>query len=125
MTLVNTLGSYGITIGMVQMTVVGAIVVYIIGTYWKVLLTGIGIIAIAAILLYSESSGNKPTSPVVEPTVITPISPTVVEPVPIQSVPTPTPMSKVTPTVPDAFMEDCMKEAEYTKEECEKIWTNP
>jgi hypothetical protein len=117
MTLLNTLQTSGITLGMVQMTIIAGIVVYIIGTYWKVLLTGAGIITIAVILLYSESNGNKPSTSTVVVERTTTNAPVV------ESVPPPT--LKVMPTVPDAFMEDCMKDAEYTKEECEKIWTNP
>jgi hypothetical protein len=133
MTLVNTFASYGITLGMVQMAIIAGIVVYIIGTYWKVLLTGAGIITIAIILLYSESNGNKPTemqSTEVKPTEVNNI-PVVTEssnaPVLVESpnAPEPVPTPKVMPKVPDAFMEDCMKEAEYTKDECQKIWTNP
>jgi hypothetical protein len=120
MTLVNTVASYGITLGMVQMTIIAGIVVYIIGTYWKVLLTGAGIITIAVILLYSESNGNKPTEVNNTPTTVETTSN-----VPVEVLPTPVSPPKVIPTVPDAFMEDCMKDAEYTKEECEKIWTNP
>ena len=120
MTLVNTFASYGLTLGMVQMAIITGIVVFIIGKYWKVILTGAGIITVAIILLYSESNGNKPTevnnTPTVESTTIN---------APVEVLPTPVPTLKVIPTVPDAFMEDCMKDAEYTKEECEKIWTNP
>jgi len=120
MTLLNTLQSSGITIGMVQLAIIAGIVVYIIGTYWKVLLTGAGIITIAIILLYSESNGNKPTEVNNTPTTVETTSN-----VPVEVLPTPVSPPKVISTVPDAFMEDCMKDAEYTKEECEKIWTNP
>jgi hypothetical protein len=117
MTLVNTLQSSGITLGMVQLAIIAGIVVYIIGTYWKVLLTGAAVILVAVILLYPDSNSKDPV--VESPPVINnqPVVPPVVNPT------NPTIESKSS-NAPIAFMNDCMKDAEYTKEECESLWRN-
>ena len=101
MTVVNTLQSQGITLSMVQLAILGVIVVYIIGMYWKILVTGAAVIGVAMVMLHSENTTPIPTAnanpPIVEPT---------------------TNYNKP----PKDFMEDCTKGAEYSKEECEKIW---
>jgi len=113
MTLLNTIQSSGITIGMVQLAIIAGIVVYIIGTYWKVLLTGAAVILAAVILLYSD--GKEPGSSIGVESRSSQSTPSSVLPS----------IKPIIQSAPDAFIDDCMKDAEYTKEECEKIWTNP
>lgn len=100
MTLVNTLQSQGITLSMVQLAILGVIAVYIIGMYWKVLLTGAAVITVAIVLLHSEHT----------------------TPVPVANAIANTPEVIDHNKPPSDFMEDCIKGAEYSKEECEKIW---
>jgi hypothetical protein len=105
MTLVTTLQSQGITLSMVQLAILGVIVVYIIGMYWKILLTGAAVISVAIVMLHSENTTPIPTA-----TANASKAPAIVEPTINHNKP------------PKDFMEDCTKGAEYSKEQCEKIW---
>jgi len=100
MTVVNTLQSQGITLSMVQLAILGVIVIYIIGMYWKILVTGAAVIGVAMVMLHSENTTPIPTANAI----ITP-EPTINHNKP-----------------PTDFMEDCTKGAEYSKDQCEKIW---
>jgi len=113
MTVVNTLQSQGITLSMVQLAILGVIVVYIIGMYWKILVTGAAVIGVAMVMLHSENTTPIPTASAnanananasKTPAIITP-EPTINHNKP-----------------PTDFMEDCTKGAEYSKDQCEKIW---
>jgi hypothetical protein len=105
MTVVNTLQSQGITLSMVQLAILGVIVVYIIGMYWKILVTGAAVIGVAMVMLHSENTTPIPTANASKtPAIITP-EPTINHNKP-----------------PTDFMEDCIKGAEYSKDQCEKIW---
>lgn len=113
MTLVNTLQSQGITLSMIQLAILGVIAVYIIGTFWKILVTGAAVIGVAIVMLHSENTTPVPNANATAPVAVSP----------------PTPISPP-PTVdynkaPKDFMEDCTKGAEYSKSECEKIWKGP
>lgn len=116
MTLVNTLQSQGITLSMIQLVILGVIAIYIIGTYWKILITGAAVVTVAIVLLHSEN-----TTPL--PSVAMNATPA--------SLPTPTPMPISPPPVvdynkaPKDFIDDCTKGAEYSKAECQKIWKGP
>ena len=110
MTLVNTLQSQGITLSMIQLAILGVIAIYIIGTYWKILITGAALVTVAIVLLHSENTTPIPS-------------------VAMNATPTPTPISPP-PVIdynkaPKDFMEDCTKGAEYSKAECQKIWKGP
>jgi hypothetical protein len=103
MTVVNTLQSQGITLSMVQLAILGVIVIYIIGMFWKILLTGAAVIGIAMVMLHSENTTPIPTANASK-------APAIVEPTTNHNKP------------PTDFMEDCTKGAEYSKDQCEKIW---
>jgi hypothetical protein len=104
MTVVNTLQSQGITLSMVQLAILGVIVVYIIGMFWKILLTGAAVISVAVVMLHSENTTPIPTANA------NASPPAIVEPTINHNKP------------PTDFMEDCTKGAEYSKDQCEKIW---
>jgi hypothetical protein len=102
MTVVNTLQSQGITLSMVQLAILGVIVVYIIGMYWKILVTGAAVIGVAMVMLHSENTTPIPAANANPPAIV---EPTINHNKP-----------------PTDFMEDCTKGAEYSKDQCEKIW---
>jgi len=104
MTVVNTLQSQGITLSMVQLAILGVIVIYIIGMFWKILVTGAAVIGIAMVMLHSENTTPLPTANA------NASPPAIVEPTTNHNKP------------PTDFMEDCTKGAEYSKDQCEKIW---
>jgi hypothetical protein len=105
MTVVNTLQSQGITLSMVQLAILGVIVIYIIGMFWKILLTGAAVIGVAMVMLHSENTTPLPTA-----NANASKAPAIVEPTINHNKP------------PTDFMEDCTKGAEYSKDQCEKIW---
>jgi len=106
MTLVNTLQSQGITLSMIQLAILGVIAVYIIGMYWKILVTGAAVLTVAVVLLHSEKSSPLPSVNAIENSV--------------SKVPTVPSESKI----PKDFIADCVKGAEFSRAECEKIWSN-
>ena len=117
MTLVNTLQSQGITLSMIQLAILGVIAVYIIGTYWKILITGAAVLTVAIVMLHSENTTPLPTANATANANAP--APVAVSP-PISPPPT-VDYNKA----PKDFMEDCTKGAEYSKSECEKIWKGP
>jgi len=103
MTLVNTLQSQGITLSMIQLAILGVIAVYIIGMYWKILVTGAAVLTVAVVLLHSEKSSPVGNVNAIE---------NQVPKVPSES------------KIPKDFIADCVKGAEFSRAECEKIWSN-
>lgn len=101
MTLVNTLQSQGITLSMIQLAILGVIAVYIIGMYWKILVTGAAVLTVAIVLLHSENSNPVGNANASANAISAPVM-----------------------RVPKDFIADCVKGAEYTRTECEKIWSN-
>ena len=97
MTLVNTLQSQGITLSMIQLAILGVIAVYIIGMYWKILVTGAAVLTVAIVLLHSDRNSPLPSVNAIENSV---------------------------PKIPKDFIADCIKGAEFSRAECEKIWSN-
>jgi hypothetical protein len=110
MTLVNTLQSQGITLSMIQLAILGVVAVYIIGMYWKILVTGAAVLTVAIVLLHSDRNSPLPSA---NADIVVPQS----------KVPTVPSESKI-PTVPKDFIADCVKGAEFSRAECEKIWSN-
>ena len=104
MTLVNTLQSQGITLSMIQLAILGVIAVYISGMYWKILVTGAAVLTVAIVLLHSDRNSPLPSVNAIENSVENKVS-------------------KV-PKVPKDFIADCVKGAEFSRAECEKIWSN-
>jgi hypothetical protein len=82
---------------MIQLAILGVIAVYIIGMYWKILVTGAAVLTVAIVLLHSDRNSPLPSVNAIENSV-----------------------SKI----PKDFIADCVKGAEFSKAECEKIWSN-
>ena len=101
MTLVNTLQSQGITLSMIQLAILGVIAVYIIGMYWKILVTGAAVLTVAIVLLHSEKNSPVGNVNAIENSVENKVS-----------------------KIPKDFIADCIKGAEFSRAECEKIWSN-
>jgi hypothetical protein len=106
MTLVNTLQSQGITLSMIQLAILGVVAVYIIGMYWKILVTGAAVLTVAIVLLHSEKSSPVGSANALD------VPNAVVNNIPSES------------KIPKDFIADCVKGAEFSKAECEKIWSN-
>ncbi len=113
MTLVNTLQSQGITLSMIQLAILGVIAIYIIGTYWKILITGAAVVTVAIVLLHSENTTPLPSVNATPASLPTPVIESVKPPVVDYN------------KAPKDFIDDCTKGAEYSKAECQKIWKGP
>jgi hypothetical protein len=113
MTLVNTLQSQGITLSMIQLAILGVIAVYIIGTYWKILITGAAVVTVAIVLLHSENTTPLPSVNATPASLPTPVTESVKPPAVNYN------------KAPKDFIDDCTKGAEYSKTECQKLWQGP
>jgi hypothetical protein len=84
---------------MIQLAILGVIAIYIIGMYWKILVTGAAVLTVAIVLLHSEKNSPLPSANALD-------------------------VPNAVVKVPKDFIADCIKGAEFSRAECEKIWSN-
>jgi hypothetical protein len=95
---ITALSSVGITHSMMILGVLFVAVAVVLGMYWHIILPGAMLLAVAVLF----------------------VSPDTTEPVAKVS----TPMVEKVVTEKDQYMEDCIEVAEYSKKQCEKLWSN-
>jgi hypothetical protein len=106
--ILDTLAQYGFSVTMVQMAIIAAVVIVIVGMFWRIIFAGVIIVSIISI--FSTGVSNTPN---VNTAVATPVPPALVSE--INSAP-------VMPSKEEQFMQDCQDKAEYSLEVCKKIW---
>jgi hypothetical protein len=96
MELLNNLASVGLTTKVLQFIIVGGILAFIVGVFWRIIVIGAGIIACLFIFLApSQSATIASNNEVINPADVAPIE----------------------------FVEDCLKYNEgATKISCQKMW---
>lgn len=96
MELLNNLASVGITTKVLQFIIVGGILAFIVGVFWRIIVIGAGIAFCAMILFSGNAVSNSATNTeVVHPADVAPAE----------------------------FIEDCIRYNDgATKESCQKMW---
>lgn len=96
---ITALSSVGITHSMMILGVLFVAVAVVVGMYWHIILPGAMLLGVAVLFVSPDASQ------------------------PVAKVETPVSVEKVV-TEKDQYMEDCVEVAEYTKKQCEKLWSN-
>lgn len=96
---ITALSSVGITHSMLILGVLFVAVAVVVGMYWHIILPGAMLLGVAVLFVSPDASQ------------------------PVAKVETPVSVEKVV-TEKDQYMEDCVEVAEYTKKQCEKLWSN-
>jgi hypothetical protein len=107
--ILDTLAQYGFSASMVQIAIIAAVVIAIIGMFWRIIFAGVVIVSIISVFC----AGVSNTPNVSNSNAATVPSAIVSEPV-----------APVTPSKKDEFMQDCQDKAEFTLEICQKIWNS-
>lgn len=96
---ITALSSVGITHSMMILGVLFVAVAVVLGMYWHIILPGAMLLGVAVLFVSPDTTQ------------------------PVAKVETPEIVEKVV-TEKDQYMEDCIEVAEYTKKQCEKLWSN-
>lgn len=114
--ILDTLAQYGFSLPMIQIAIIAAVVIAIIGMFWRIIFAGVVIVSIISVFC----TGVSNTPNVSNSNAATVPSAIVSEPVAIVT-PITTP---VTTSKKDEFMQDCQDKAEFALEICQKIWNS-
>jgi len=107
----DTLAQYGFSVPMVQMAIIAAVVVVIVGIFWRVIFAGVVIVSIISIFCAGVSNTPNVTNTNQASTTPAIISESIAQPV-----------APVTPSKEELFLQDCQEKAEFPIEVCKKIW---
>jgi hypothetical protein len=97
---ITALSSVGITHSMMILGVMFVAIAVVLGMYWHIILPGAMLLGVA--VLFVSPDGTQP----------------------VAKLETPAPVVEKVVTEKDQYMEDCIEVAEYTKKQCEKLWSN-
>jgi hypothetical protein len=109
--ILDTLAQYGFSVTMVQMAIIAAVVIAIVGMFWRIIFAGVIIVSIISI--FSSGVSNTPS---VNTAVATPVPPALVSEI------NSAPVMPIVPSKEEQFMQDCQDKADYSLEVCKKIW---
>jgi len=120
MELFDNLASIGLTAKILQFIIIGGIVVFLIGMFWRFIAVGIGIVFCVAVFAMPSKS-DKPVETVVETKTVVPQE-YKIEPMPLEP-----PVVEVKPetkeqTDQSMFLEDCNLHSGYTPAQCSALW---
>ena len=104
----DSLAHFGLTIGVLQVLVVGGVILVIVGTFWHYILAGCVVLFSLYVLCANVSPPTKVEQPIAS---IKPIVPTV-------------PIETEKQRWHRQFIEDCTTIAENSSETCENIWND-
>jgi hypothetical protein len=108
--ILDTLAQYGFSATMVQMAIIAAVVIAIIGMFWRIIFAGVVIVSIISVfctgVFNTPNVSNSNAATVVPSAIIS------------------EPVAPVTPSKKDEFMQDCQDKAEFALEICQKIWNS-
>ena len=102
----NTLTHYGLSVSVLQAVIIGGVILVVIGTYWKLILSGFLVLFSFMILVNTDATVATVQEPIVQEASV----------------------SKPAETEKQRwhrqFLEDCTSVAENSKETCENIWND-
>jgi len=107
--ILDTLAQYGFSLPMIQIAIIAAVVIAIIGMFWRIIFAGVVIVSIISVFCTGVSN---------TPNVSNSNAATVPSAIVSESV------APVTPSKKDEFMQDCQDKAEFPLEICQKIWNS-
>jgi len=112
MQLFDNLAAVGLTTDVLQIVIISAIVIFLVGMYWRYIIIGVGLVFCVAVFAMPSKKVDKPTEVAVAPIVI--------EEPKLQEV-KPQPEPKMPPDQ-EMFMEDCKLYGGLSQSECNALW---
>jgi hypothetical protein len=111
MELFDTLASVGLTTRVLQIIIISAIAIVLLGIFWQYILVGAGLL----FCVYVFAMPSPKTVEVVK-----------VETPEVRQVEPPPPVAEVKPNKPqtdeEMFIEDCQLQTKYTQAQCKALW---
>ena len=115
MELFDTLASVGLTTRVLQIIIVSAIAIVLLGIFWQYIVVGAG-------LLFCVYVFAMPSPKTIEVTKVE----TKVELPEVKQIEPPPPVAEVKPSKPqtdeEMFIEDCQSQTKYTQAQCKALW---
>ena len=112
MQLFDNLAAVGLTTDVLQIVIISAIVIFLVGMFWRYIIIGVGLVFCVAVFAMPSKKVDKPTEVAVAPIVIEEPKLQEVKP---QSEP------KMPPDQ-EMFMEDCKLYGGLSQSECTALW---
>jgi cell division protein FtsW (lipid II flippase) len=112
MQLFDNLAAVGLTTNILQIVIISAIVIFLVGMFWRYIVVGVGVVFCIAVFAMPAKKDDKPTEVAVAPIVI--------EEPKLQEV-KPQPEPKMPPDQ-EMFMEDCKLYGGLSQSECNALW---
>jgi cell division protein FtsW (lipid II flippase) len=122
MQLFDNLAAVGLTTSVLQIVIISAIVIFIVGMYWRYIVVGVGVVFCVAVFAMPSKKDDKP----IEVVMVTPPSNNKEEPKWEEIKPQP-PVVEVKPEPKvksdhELFMEDCKVYGGLTQSQCNALW---
>jgi cell division protein FtsW (lipid II flippase) len=122
MQLFDNLAAVGLTTSVLQIVIISAIVIFIVGMYWRYIVVGVGVVFCVAVFAMPSKKDDKP----IEVVMVTPPSNIKEEPKWEEIKPQP-PVAEVKPeprvkSDQELFMEDCKVYGGLTQSQCNALW---
>jgi hypothetical protein len=119
MQLFDNLAAVGLTTNVLQIVIISAIVIFIVGMYWRYIVVGVGVVFCIAVFAMPAKKDDKPIEVAVVPVVKDEPKWEEVKPQPPVAEVKPEP--KMSPDQ-EMFMEDCKLYGELSQSECNALW---
>jgi len=123
MQLFDNLAAVGLTTSVLQIVIISAIVIFIVGMYWRYIVIGVGVVFCVAVFAMPSKKDDKP----IEVAVVTPPPSNNKEEPKWEEIKPQPPVVEVKPepkvkSDQDLFMEDCKVYGGLTQSQCNALW---
>jgi hypothetical protein len=119
MQLFDNLAAVGLTTNVLQIVIISAIVIFIVGMYWRYIVVGVGVVFCIAVFAMPAKKDDKPIEVAVVPVVKDEPKWEEVKPQPPVAEVKPEP--KMSPDQ-EMFIEDCKLYGGLSQSECNALW---
>jgi hypothetical protein len=119
MQLFDNLAAVGLTTNVLQIVIISAIVIFIVGMYWRYIVVGVGVVFCIAVFAMPAKKDDKPIEVAVVPVVKDEPKWEEIKPQPPVAEVKPEP--KMSPDQ-EMFMEDCKLYGGLSQSECNALW---
>jgi len=123
MQLFDNLAAVGLTTSVLQIVIISAIVIFIVGMYWRYIVVGVGVVFCVAVFAMPSKKDDKP----IEVAVVTPPPSNNKEEPKWEEIKPQPPVVEVKPepkvkSDQELFMEDCKVYGGLTQSQCNALW---
>jgi cell division protein FtsW (lipid II flippase) len=123
MQLFDNLAAVGLTTSVLQIVIISAIVIFIVGMYWRYIVVGVGVVFCVAVFAMPSKKNDKP----IEVAVVTPPPSNNKEEPKWEEIKPQPPVVEVKPepkvkSDQELFMEDCKVYGGLTQSQCNALW---